>query len=90
MTENTGDTNINNITWNLKITRRGLIKKSLLEKNGNITSIGSDSSETLTERPFGFGFITVKVHVTAPGIEPIEITAKGFIILRFVRLRRFL
>jgi hypothetical protein len=88
--ENNGDIDINNISWTLTITRRGLIKKTLLEKNGTIPSIDSDSAETLTERPFGFGFITVKVHVTAPGIDPIETTAKGFIILRFVRLRRFL
>lgn len=88
--ENTGDVDINDITWNITVNRRGLIKKTLLDRNGTIPVIEVGSTEVFSESPFGFGFIKVIVNVTAPGIEPIEITAKGFIILRFVRLRRFL
>ena len=88
--ENTGDSDVNDITWNLTVTRRGIIKRTLSDKNDNISTLGVGKKETVQGKPFGFGLITVKMKVTAPGLEPIEITAKGFIFLRFVRLRRFL
>jgi len=88
--ENIGEVDINDIKWNLTVTRRGLIKRTLLDKNGTISFLEIGSKETVNNRLFGFGLITVKLNVTAPGIEPFEETVKGFIILRFVRLRRFL
>lgn len=87
--ENTGNVDINDVTWNLTVTRRGLIKRPRTT-NGNFSILESEQKETIKAKPFGFGLITVKLKVSAPGIEPIEITAKGFIFIRFVRLRRFL
>jgi hypothetical protein len=88
--ENTGDVDLNNITWNITVTRRGLIKRTLIDENGTIPTIEAGLEETISKRLFGFGFIIVNVNVTAPGMEPIEETAKGFVIFRFIRLRRFL
>ena len=88
--ENIGDSDINNIKWNLTVTRRGLIKKQLLQDNDTILKLENGTKETVGSRLFGFGMITVTVNVTAPGMESIEKTVKGFVILRFIRLRRFL
>jgi hypothetical protein len=88
--ENTGNVDINNITWNITVNRRGFIKKELLDKNDTITILKEGTMETVKERPRGIGFITVTVNVNADGLEPFEKTVKGFIILRFIRLRRFL
>ena len=88
--ENTGDVELNNITWNITVNRRGLIKKTLLNLNGTIQSLEIGGLETVIERLFGFGFISVNVNVRADGFDPFEETLKGFIILRFIRLRRFL
>ena len=88
--ENTGDEKLNNITWNITVSRRGLIKKTLLDINGTISSLESEGLETIRERLFGFGFIVVTVNVNVDGIEPFEETIKGFILFRFIRLRRFL
>ena len=87
--ENTGNVDINDLTWTITVNRRGIIKRPRVT-NGNFSILESEQKETIRAKPFGFGLITVKVNVTAPGIEPIEITAKGFIFIRFVRLRRFL
>jgi len=88
--ENTGDEELNNITWNITVSRRGLIKKTLLDMNGTISSLESGGLNTVREQLFGFGFIIVTVNVNADGIEPFEDTLKGFILFRFIRLRRFL
>jgi hypothetical protein len=88
--ENTGDEELNNVTWNITVSRRGLIKKTFLDLNGTISSLESGGLETVKERLFGFGFIIVTVNVKADGIEPFEETLKGFILFRFIRLRRFL
>ena len=82
--------NINDITWNIKVTRRGIIKRTILNQNGNISTLGAGLKETIIKRPFGFGLIKVIININAPGIEPIEKIVKGFIFLRFIRLRRFL
>ncbi|MCK4902460.1 MAG: PKD domain-containing protein, partial [Thermoplasmatales archaeon] len=89
--ENTGDVDVNDITWNITVTRRGLIKKTLLQCNGTISALEPGSKETVTKSPFGISLITVTVEIDAPGIDhidPISATVKGFLILRFVRLRR--
>jgi len=88
--ENTGEVDADDITWNLTITKRGLLKRTILKTNGTIPTLGVGLTETVEESPFGFGLITVTVEVTAPDIDPIQKTAKGFIFLRFVRLRKFL
>jgi hypothetical protein len=88
--ENTGDVEINNITWNITVNRRGLIKKTILNRNGTISNLDLGEMETLRERPFGIGLITVTVNVKAEGAETFEKTVKGLIFLRFIRLRRFL
>lgn len=89
--ENTGDVEINDIKWNITVNRRGVIKRILFQDIGNILTLENGSKETVVSNLFfGFGLITVTVNVTASGIDPIEITGKGFIILRFIRLRRFL
>lgn len=87
--ENTGEVDINNIEWNITVTRR-VLKKTIFQDIGNIIMLENGSKETVSNSLFGFGFITVTVNVTAPGMDPIEKTVKGFIILRFIRLRRFL
>jgi len=88
--ENTGEVDLSNITWNITVNRRGLIKKTLLDMNGTISSLELGGLETLRERLFGFGFIKVTVNIKADGIDPFEETLKGFVLFRFIRLRRFL
>lgn len=88
--KNTGDANASNVNWSLKVTRRGLIKRTLLDASGNFSMIENGSMETVTEMPsFGFCLIIVSVKVEADGIESITKSAKGFIVFRFTRLRRF-
>jgi hypothetical protein len=88
--ENIGSCNINNLTWNITILRRGIIKRPIFKLTGNSSSFEIGSKEIIFNRPFGFGFIKVTVNVTAPGMKSFEKTIKGFIFLRFIRLRRFL
>jgi len=89
--ENTGDVDVNDITWNITVTRRGLIKKTLLQCNGTISALEPGSKETVIKSLSGISRITVTVEIDASGIDhidPISETVKGFTILRFVRLRR--
>ncbi|KYK32865.1 MAG: hypothetical protein AYK22_01725 [Thermoplasmatales archaeon SG8-52-3] len=88
--ENTGEVEVQNISWNIQVNRRGLIKRTLLDINGTIPSIEIGSIEQFGERFFGIGLISVDVNVSAPGLDSIEINAKGFVIFRFVRIRRFI
>lgn len=85
--ENTGEIDVNDITWNLTVSRRGLFKRTLLATNGSISTLGVGLTETIEGSPFGLGLITVTVDVEAPGLNPIQKTAKGFIFLRFVRVK---
>lgn len=89
--ENTGEGEVTNITWKATITRRGLIKRVLLDEKNTIPILNPDKDITIKKLPkFGFCFIEVKINVDSPDIDKkIEITAKGFVIFRFVRLRRF-
>ena len=88
--ENIGSCNISNLTWNITIIRRGIIRRTIFKVTGNTSSLDIGSKETVFNRPFGFGFIKVKVNVSAPGMDSFEKTIKGFIILKFIRLRRIL
>jgi hypothetical protein len=88
--ENVESENISDITWNIIVTRRGLFKRTILNIAGNISTLEEGLTETVFGHPFGFGFIKVTVNVTALGMDPIDKTVKGFVFLRFVRLRRFL
>jgi len=88
--ENIGTEIANNIKWNIIVTRRGLFKRNILNISGNISDLKEGLSETVFDRPFGFGFLKITINVTSPGMNPIEKTVKGFIFLRFIRLRRFL
>jgi hypothetical protein len=81
---------VSDITWNIIVTRRGVFKRTILNIAGNISTLEEGLTETVFGRPFGFGFIKVTVNVTALGMNPIDKTVKGFVFLRFVRLRRFL
>jgi hypothetical protein len=87
--ENTGNVELNNISWNLTVNRRGILKRTLLNMNGTVSNLQIGEHLTIQERLFGFGFITVNIDVKAFEIEPFEEILKGFIILRFIRLRRF-
>ena len=87
--ENIGLVDANDLTWNINVTRRGFFKRTVLDISGNISILEKGVSEIVFDRPFGFGFIKFTVNVSAPGMDPIEKTVKGFIFLRFIRLRRF-
>jgi len=89
--ENTGEGDVTDIDWSVTITRRGLIKRVLLDEQGTISTLSPDDETPITQLPkFGFWLIEVNVKVDSPDIDnPIEITAKGFIMLRFIRLRRY-
>jgi hypothetical protein len=87
--ENIGLVNADNIKWNVIVTRRGLFKRTILDISGNISTIEEGLSEKIFERAFGFSLIKVTVNATGPCINPVEKTVKGFIFLRFVRIRRF-
>jgi subtilisin family serine protease len=82
-----GEARIHNIAWNLTVTKR-MLGKPILQKNGIISELRSDKIVTVEGSPFGIGLISVEVNVTVPGLDTIHETAKGFIFLRFVRLRR--
>ena len=93
--KNVGEVEVNDITWNITVIRRGIIfKKVFLDTNGSIPSIGIGEETTVKENLKKFGLfapITVTVDVNAPGLdEPIQKTAKGFVFLKWIRLRRFL
>lgn len=85
--ENTGEVDVNDIAWNLTVKRRGIIKRTILQNNGTNDTLGVGLTHTVERSLFGLGLITVTVNVTAQDIDPIEITTKGFILLRFIRLR---
>lgn len=87
--DNDGLVNENDITWDITVTRRGFFKRTIMGISGNISILEEGSSEKVFERAFGFSLIKVTVNVTGPCINPIEKTVKGFIFLRFIRLRRF-
>ncbi len=71
----------------LTVKRRGIIKRTILQVNDINDTLGVGLTHTVERSPFGLGLITVTVNVTAADIDPIEITTKGFIFLRFIRLR---
>jgi hypothetical protein len=90
--ENTGEAELNNINWTITITRRGIIKRELLNKKNTISSLGVGEKITIKELP-RFCFWPVKVKLTVESddiVVPIEIEEKGFMMFRFIRLRRFL
>jgi hypothetical protein len=88
--ENIGSCNISNLTWNITILRRGIFKRPISRIKGNSSLLDVGSKEMVFSKSFGFGFIKVTVNVSAPGMDSFEKTIKGFIFLRFIRLRRFL
>jgi fimbrial isopeptide formation D2 family protein/uncharacterized repeat protein (TIGR01451 family) len=89
--ENTGEGEVTDINWSITVTRRGLIKRVLLDEHETIPQLDPNEDTTVKKLPkFGFWLIEVKLKVDSPDIDgPIEITAKGFIMFRFIRLRRF-
>lgn len=88
--ENIGTEIAKDIKWNVIVTRRGLFKRTILNISGNISTLEKGLSENIFDRPFGFGFIKVTINVNASRMNSIEKTVKGFVFLRFIRLRRFL
>ena len=88
--ENIGTKIAKDIKWNVMVTRRGFFKRTILNFSGNISTLEKGLSENIFDRPFGFGFIKVTVNVSASRMDSIEKTVKGFIFLKFIRLRRFL
>ena len=93
--KNVGEVDVNDITWNLTVTRRAIIlKKEFLDTNGTIPSIEIGERVTVKKCLKKFGFfapIEVNVTVNVPGLEkPIREIAYGFVILKWVRLRIFL
>jgi len=90
--ENTGEADVKNITWTITITRRGIIKRELLNKQETISSLGIGNEVTIKELPkFCFWPVEVKLTVESDEIDDtIEVNAKGFMMFRFIRLRRFL
>jgi hypothetical protein len=89
--ENTGEAEVNNINWSITILRRGIIKRELMHEHNTISSLDQGKETIIKELPkFGFWPVIVYVTVNSDDIEePIHITAKGFIMFRFIRLRRF-
>jgi len=89
--KNIGEANANYVNYSLKVTtRRNILSRTLLNITGNYSEIENGTKKTIHElTKFGFCRIDVEVTVEAEGIGPITETAKGFVILRFTRLRRF-
>ena len=89
--ENIGEATVENITWTITITRRGLIQRELLHEHQTIGSLGVGDEVHIKEMPrFGFWPVTVNLKVESDDIdETIEKDAKGFIMFRFIRLRRY-
>ncbi|MHA2366903.1 MAG: hypothetical protein ACXAC7_23325 [Candidatus Hodarchaeales archaeon] len=89
---NTGNTDLTNVNWKMKITRRGLLfKRQLLNANGSFELIENETGKTVTKRPDKFGFCPILVTVTVNADEleePVTKTAKGFQILKFTRIRK--
>jgi fimbrial isopeptide formation D2 family protein/uncharacterized repeat protein (TIGR01451 family) len=83
---NDGEAELNNIQWTLKVDRMGLIKRTLFNDSGTIPSLDVAEIEKLTGTPRGIGLVRVTVQVDSPDIDPIEVTANGFIFMRLIFL----
>jgi len=87
--KNNKDTELNNINCEVIVSKRLLGKTQKFNKT--IDTLGPGKTKTVTVNPSGLGFITVKTTVKVEGMDPLPPkTAKGFIIFKFVRLRRLL
>lgn len=75
---------INDIVWDLEVSKR-FLGRILYDNTGTTETLeGGNSVEIGGLTKFGFGLISVKVNVSATGIDSIIKTAKGFILFRFV------
>ena len=83
--DNTGEENASNVNYSITVSKRGLLKRVILDKNGSL-SLDFGLNETIEVTPFGIGRILVTVNVTVPGNDPIVITATGLILFKFVFL----
>ena len=83
---NTGDENATNVSYNVIVTKRGLLKKEIASASGINLSVDHGESIENVVSLFGIGRIQVYVNVTYADKDPVEITVNGFILFRFVFL----
>jgi hypothetical protein len=84
--ENSGEIDVSGITWNLTVKRIGLFKRTLLQKNGNISMLPVDGTQMVTASPTGFGAFNVEIKVEAPDIGQIVVSKEGLIIWKIILL----
>ncbi len=85
---NTGETNAIDMTWNLNMTGKGLLRKlNTSTSNTNDLYIGADL--TINKFPQGFGRIEVQItaQCPGPGEQQFVKNAKGFVLWHRVFLR---
>jgi hypothetical protein len=81
--KNIGDAAATNVQWNITIT--GGILISGQTQTGNITTLGINSMEPVSDSPIiGFGRVTVTITVSADGVPEMTKTTTGFVLLIYV------
>jgi len=87
--ENSGDVDVNLVSWNITVSRRNL-QKLFLFRTDCICTIEFNSSRTIVTNPFGFGLIEVIVNAKAdyPNVAPVQDIKQGFIFGKFVRIKQ--
>jgi len=84
--KNNRESEINNVDWNLTVTK-GILGREIYQDNDTFASIAGGATEVVTGTPFGVGRIKITAEVDAEGMDPIVQEAKGFIVLGFVWVR---
>ena len=83
--KNNKDTAINNVAWNITVSKR-IIGRPWY-RNDTFDTIESGATGSAKVRPRGFGLINVKAEVSGPDFDPIVINGKGWIFLGIVRVK---
>jgi hypothetical protein len=86
---NVGEGDANNVPWSLTVSKRRIIGQGrvIFEDNGFVSVLAGESLE-ITGSPRGFGRIDVEVTVGDLERNQIEDGALGFILFRFLRLKK--
>ncbi len=85
--KNNKETVLYNIEWKVTIDKKLIGKTKVF--NVTIESIAPGEMITVGGSQFGLGRIKVYVNVSGEGINPILKNADGFIIFKFIRLRKY-
>jgi len=83
--DNVGDENASQVNYSITLSKSNILGRVIATGCGNL-SLDKGLNETVSIMPFRIGRIVVTANVTAPGEDPIEVTAKGLMLGKFVFL----